>query len=56
MDKVDKRSSRRKGSGRSAVADALKLLKICYADIKRGIPYQPHAPEPEGRNVTPADP
>ena len=44
--KVGKRSSRRKGSGRSAMAAAHKLLKT----------YQPHAPEPEGRNVTPASP
>lgn len=54
--KVGKRSSRRKGSGRSGVAAAHKLLKICYAVLKRGTPYQPHAPEPEGRNVTPANP
>jgi transposase len=54
--KVGKRISRRKGSGRSAVAAAHKLLKICYAVLKRRTPYQPHAPEPEGRNATAADP
>ena len=54
--KIGKRSARRKGAGRSAVDAAHKLLKICYAVLKRGTPYQPHAPEPEGRNATAAGP
>lgn len=53
--KAGSRSARRHGKGTGAVAAAHKLLKICYAVLRRGTPYQPHAPEPEGRNSVSAD-
>ena len=52
--KAGNRSARRHGKGTGAVAAAHKLLKICYAVLRRGTPYQPHAPEPEGRIVASA--
>jgi transposase len=51
--KVGRRIARRKGGPRGAVAAAHKLLKICYAILRRGTPYQPHAPEPSGRMCVP---
>jgi len=44
--KAGNRSARRHGKGTGAVAAAHKLLKICYAVLRRGTAYQPHAPEP----------
>lgn len=49
------RSARRHGKGSGAVAASHKLLKICYAVLRRGTPYQPHAPQPEGRRILTAD-
>lgn len=53
--KAGNRSARRHGKGTGAIAAAHKLLKISYAVLRRGTPYQPHAPEPEGRKVLTAD-
>jgi transposase len=49
--KAGRRIARRKGAPRGAIASAHKLLKICYAVLRRGTPYQPHAPEPSGRRT-----
>jgi transposase len=43
--KVGNRVGRRRGKGKGTVAAAHKLLKICYAVLKRGTPYSLHAPE-----------
>ena len=49
------RTARKKGSGRGAVAAAHKLMKICYAVLQRGTPYQHHAPESNGRRTPAAE-
>jgi transposase len=42
---VGKRIGRKKGAQRGAISAAHKLLKICYGILRRGTPYEPHAPE-----------
>jgi transposase len=49
--RVGRRIARRKGAPRGAIASAHKLLKIVYAVLRRGTPYEPHAPEPSGRRT-----
>lgn len=49
--KTGRRTARKKGAPRGAVAAAHKLLKICYAVLRRGTRYEPHAPEPSGRRT-----
>lgn len=40
-----RRIGRRRGLQKGQIAGAHKLLKVVYAVLKRGTPYQPHAPE-----------
>lgn len=42
------RSARRHGKGTGSAAAAHKLLKICYAVLRRRTPYEPHAPARSG--------
>jgi transposase len=51
VSKVGRRIARRKGAPRGAVAAAHKLLKIVYAVLRRGTPYESHAPESSGRRT-----
>lgn len=46
--KVANRSARRHGKGTGSIAAAHKLLKICYAVLRRRTPYAPHAPARSG--------
>lgn len=43
--RIGKRIGRKKGAQRGAISAAHKLLKICYGVLRRGTPFQPHAPE-----------
>ncbi len=53
--KAGNRSARRRGKGTGSVSATHKLLKICYAVLRRGTSYQPHAPEPSSRANSSAD-
>ncbi len=46
--KVGSRSARRHGKGTGSIAAAHKLLKICYAVLRRKTPYEAHAPARSG--------
>lgn len=46
--KAGTRSARRHGKGTGSVAAAHKLLKICYAVLRRKTPYEAHAPARSG--------
>lgn len=47
--RLGRRIARRKGQTRAAVSCAHKLLKISYAVLRRGTPYEPHAPGSSSR-------
>ncbi len=49
--RVGNRIARRKGSGRGAIAAAHTLMKICYAVLKRGTPFEAHVPGLNGRRT-----
>jgi transposase len=53
--KVGNRSARRHGKGTGSIAAAHKLLKICYAVLRRRTPYEAHAPARSGCTTISAD-
>ncbi|MDE1821456.1 MAG: IS110 family transposase [Euryarchaeota archaeon] len=52
--RVGKRVARRGAANDGAVAAARTLVRICAAVLRRGTPYQPHAPGSLSRQVLPA--